>query len=185
MARDSLLPMKNSRKSGGDAALKKSVLLGAKVDGLFFSQVEAAAKKLGMTRSNFVRRAVADAVAAAGGNIPENAVSAYQGQQCAARDVVAANAAGARAVRDSLKNGTHENAIRARLKRAGYGDACLSLYFYARGRAENSAGRALTEEEDAEFLSSAQGVALDRERDAELRRAMRKKTDSAEAESVS
>lgn len=77
----------------------KSTLLGAMVDAAFFQAVDAAAKKCGVTRSNFVRSAIARAVRDAGVAIDDSSATSYRGQQTAPKAEVCRRAASARAVK--------------------------------------------------------------------------------------
>ena len=134
---------------------EKSTLLGVMVDADFFQAVDAAAKKRGLTRSNFVRAAIAVAVRDSGVEIDDSSATSYRGQQSAPKVQVDASAAGARAVRDAKRAGTPENARYKALVGGGMHPQAALDYLYTKAKAERFAGRALTPEEDAEFLSSA------------------------------
>lgn len=123
----------------------------------FSDLIDKAASKAGMSRSNFVRSAIANAIYAVenGEFSADENVCRRQGQQTAPKNDVLARAAGARAVRDSKKPGTPENARRLELLSAGYDEEAVGAYLYAKARAEKSGGRPLTPEEDEEFITSA------------------------------
>lgn len=100
--------MKPSKKQSGRKTVRDSVspqkpgkssLLGVMVDSDFLAAVDAAAKKNGLSRSNFVRKAIADAIKASGGSISDFSTTAYRGQQTAPKAVVEQRAASARAVK--------------------------------------------------------------------------------------
>ena len=84
----------NEQKKAG-----KSTLLGVMVDAAFFQAVDAAAKKCGLTRSNFVRAAIAVAVRDAGVEIDDSSATSYRGQQTAPKAEVDRRVASARAVK--------------------------------------------------------------------------------------
>ena len=123
----------------------------------FSDLIDKAASKAGMSRSNFVRSAIANAISAVESGVfsADENVCRRQGQQTAPKNDVLARAAGARAVRDSKKPGTPENARRMDLLAAGYDEEAVGAYLYAKARAEKSGGRPLTPEEDEEFITSA------------------------------
>lgn len=121
----------------------------------FVSAVELAAEKMGLSKSNFVRLAVAKAVREAGVEIDDSEAVSYRGKQSAPKDDVLARAAGARAVRCSKKPDTPEHARRLGLLALGYDEEAIGAYLYAKARAEKSGGRPLTPEEDEEFITSA------------------------------
>lgn len=108
-----------------------------------------------MRRSDFVRAAIAKAVETAGVSVGENFNVCRQGKQSLPKSEVLARAAGARAVRDSKTPGTPENARKMELLAAGYGEEAIAAYLYAKARAEKTVGRALTPDEDEEFITSA------------------------------
>lgn len=96
---------KKKKKEGGDivsgpsSKSSKSNLLGVMVDSSFLAEVDAAAERCGLTRSNFVRKAIADAVRAHGGVVDNASAVSYQGQQTAPKEVVNSRIASARAVK--------------------------------------------------------------------------------------
>ena len=155
--------VKNRQKSetelGSDSLCcvreKKTALVGVQVEPSFAAIVESAARLAGMSKSNFVRLAVVRAVREYGFSIDEAGAVSFRGQQTAPKNDVLARAAGARAVRDSKKPGTPENARRMELLAAGYDEEAVGAYLYAKARAEKSGGRPLTPEEDEEFITSA------------------------------
>lgn len=110
---------------------------------------------MGLTKSNFVRLAVARAVREAGVEIDDAEAVSYRGKQSAPKKDVEASAAGARAVRRSKQAGTPENARRLELLALGYCEDAVAAYLYAKAKAEKFSGRALAPAEDAEFISSA------------------------------
>lgn len=81
----------------------KSNLLGAKVDSSFLAEVDAVAARCGLTRSNFVRKVVAEAVRAYGGAVDDASVVSYQGQQTAPKEVVEKRIAAARAAKATYR----------------------------------------------------------------------------------
>lgn len=123
----------------------------------FSDLIDKAAKKAGMTRSNFVRVAIANAISAVdlGEFVVREDVCRRQGQQTAPKDDVLARAAGARAVRYSKKPETPEHVRRLELLALGYDEEVIGAYLYAKARAEKTVGRPLTPEEDDEFITSA------------------------------
>lgn len=123
----------------------------------FSELINAAAKKAGMTRANFVRSAIANAIR----SVSQDCFSAdpnvcrRRGQQTAPKDDILARAAGARAVRKSKTPGMPEHARRMELLRLGCDEETIGAYIYAKSRAEKAAGRSLTAAEDEEFIKSA------------------------------
>lgn len=136
-------------------ARAKKVLIGVHVDEDFACAVELAAKKLNLSKSNFVRIAIVRAVRDAGLEIDDSGAVSYRGQQASPKNDVLARAAGARAVRYSKKPETPEHVRRLELLALGYDEEAIGAYLYAKARAEKTVGRPLTPEEDEEFITSA------------------------------
>lgn len=147
--------LSDSVSESSDSAPENGKIYGFRFQPKFSDAIDAAASKLGMTRSNFVRIAIARAIEDAGIFVGEEAVLMRQGQQSAPKEQVDASAAGARAVRNAKRAGTPENARYKALVGGGMHTQAALDYLYAKAKAERFVGRSLTPEEDAEFLSSA------------------------------
>ena len=130
----------------------------------FSGLINEAASKVRMSRANFVRSAIANAISAVerGEFSADENVCRRQGQQTAPKNEVLARAAGARAVRNSKKPGTPENARRLELLELGYDEEAVVEHIYAEARAKKLEVCTIAPEKDKKFIS------LDVERSEEL-----------------